>query len=97
VSSVLEPLGQNNVIPTQPNERQVLYAESERYVAERRHGFGTAIRFARGSPNYRVLHGHFATSFLIVLALRIVKGSLSAFSNGTVENTAVPGFLRRHQ
>jgi hypothetical protein len=40
---------------------------------------------------------YFATSFLIVLVLRIVKGSVSTFANGTVKNSDVPGLLRRHQ
>jgi len=55
------------------------------------------FRFAR-DVNYRVAsYGHFATSLLIVFVLRIVKGSLSTFANGTVENSDVPGFLGRHQ
>ena len=52
---------------------------------------------ARDSPIGEWLYGHFATSFLIVWVLRIVKGSLSTLTNGTVENKDVPGFLRRHQ
>lgn len=43
------------------------------------------------------LYGHFAASFLMVLVLRIVKGSLSTLASGTVENSDVPVFLRRHQ
>lgn len=43
------------------------------------------------------VYGHFATSFLIVLVLRIVNGTRSTFPRGRVEKSEVPGFLRRHQ
>jgi len=42
-------------------------------------------------------YGHVVISLAIVFTLRIVKGSWSAFSSGTVEKSDVPRFLRRHQ